>query len=122
MNSKSFKKFKKWHSFNTKTLTSIPDEAGVYLLKYYRKFGRLKGFSDILYIGKSTSGLKSRLSFYFKPGLTQYTSQRVSEFLKGHSGIQISFVKNSNPRALEKRLIKEYFKYHRELPPLNRSK
>lgn len=113
--------FKKWHPFNTKTLSKIPDKKGVYLLKQPKKFGRLNGISDILYIGKSTSGLKSRLSFYFKPGLTQYTSQRINKFLKQHKGIQIFFTTNSSPRELEKKLIQRYIKDHKELPPLNRS-
>lgn len=122
MSSTSLKKFSKWLPFVKNTLSAIPDKEGLYILRINRKIGRLKGNSDILYIGKSTSGLRSRLSCYFKPGKTQYTSKRVYSYLRKHVGIRIAFVIDGNPRKVERRLIQRYFRDHEELPPLNRAK
>lgn len=67
--------FSKWFKLDKNIVKKAPSEKGVYVIRRAtgKKFARLKGESDILYIGKSESakGLKQRFSHYIKPGRTQ---------------------------------------------------
>ncbi|MCK5580755.1 MAG: GIY-YIG nuclease family protein [Candidatus Omnitrophica bacterium] len=121
MNNKSLNNFSKSQFFSIDILPEIPTVPGTYVLIFPKCFGRLKGKSNILYIGKSSKSLRQRLKFYFKPGPTQHTSKRINKFLKENKEIKISFITNNNPRVLEKKLLQNYFKDHDEYPPLNRN-
>ena len=104
---------------------------GVYFFRLSENFGRLKGVSDILYIGKTENkkGLKRRFELYLKPGASQETNKRVNIFIrkyreKGMKGeIQVAWIKTGNFKAKEKenQLLDRYFQEHCELPPLNRN-
>lgn len=67
MDSKNLQKegFERWVSFNNLEPNNIPGKKGTYLFVLDSHFGRLKGKSDILYIGHS-GNLKQRLLKKYK--------------------------------------------------------
>lgn len=120
--------FNQWHSFSLGNrhllLRLAGNSLGAYVIRHKGgQFGRLRGNSDILYIGKSTgqNGMRARINSYFNPGPTQWTNQRIHSFLQREVPMEISFVITENPRQLESQLLQQYVKDHDELPPFNRS-
>jgi hypothetical protein len=86
-------------------------------------FGRLRGKSDIIYIGKTEgqNGIKGRLANYFrKPGKTQWTNQRIYNLVQRYNW-EVSWCLTEKPQDLERILLKKYEEEHDELPPLNRA-
>ena len=110
----------RWFPFTEEVLSQIPRSTGVYVLRTpnAKPFGRLRGYSDILYIGSSEASLKRRLRFYFHPGPTQRTSIRINRMLKTYEA-EVSWIQNEEPKTLETKLINTYFEEHDELPPFN---
>jgi len=107
-------------------LNNIPDRDGVYIIRSAEPFGRYRGQSDIVYVGSSagaTRGLKGRITFFFRPGPSQYTSKRIKALLDLAERLEISFriCTAMEARNLEKAIIKQYVEDHLELPPYNRS-
>lgn len=121
--------FVTWRSFSliqeNALLTVLPKQMGVYVIRDSKNFGRYQGESDIVYIGSTTSsrGLKRRIRFYFHPGQTQHTSQRIHKMLKHIHTLEISWIRSNageDARRIEKKLLNQYFTDHLELPPFNR--
>ena len=87
-------------------------------------FGRLKGCSDILYIGKTEQGLESRLKEY--KNHSGETNKRVRRALIKllESGYRVYiYAKETNDAGKEEeKLLKMYENDHLELPPLNRQR
>jgi hypothetical protein len=112
--------FENWFPFKEETLSRIPETTGVYIFRIPngKAFGRLKGNSDILYIGSSESSLRKRLRFYLQPGPRQLTNIRINKMLKKYS-VELSWIQNTKPKELETELISKYFGQHDELPPFN---
>ena len=130
MDSNSISKygFSQWGPFtlgNKKTLLQLtPAEPGVYVVRHSNgSFGRLRGSSDILYIGKSEArgGMRQRIRGYFNPGPSQWTNQRIHSFLQRQVAMELRVMPTRNPRQLESQLIEQYVADHDELPPFNRS-
>jgi hypothetical protein len=114
------KGFSIWRAFGKKSLEKVPNEIGVYV---FRKsgaqfFGRLKGDSDILYIGSTTKGLRNRLLQYLTPGPSQWTNIRLNEYAN-RNPVEFSFLANDEPKSFEYELLIKYMSEHEELPPLN---
>jgi len=111
-----------WHPFNLEQVLEIPSGNGVYVMRLSggRCFGRLKGNSDILYIGSSTckGGLKQRISHYLHPGPTQWTNLRINSYLPKYQ-MEIAWFVCNEPINLENRLLRRYLDDHDELPPFN---
>ena len=121
--------FVTWRSFSliqeNALLTVLPKQMGVYVIRDSKNFGRYKGESDIVYIGSTISsrGLKRRIRFYFHPGQTQHTSQRIHNLLRRIHTLEISWIcyqSGVDARNLEKKLLNQYHSDHHELPPFNR--
>jgi len=116
------KDFGSWVSFNSQNVREIPQVIGVYVLRQAdgKLVGRLRGESDILYIGSTTSqgGLRQRLMQYFHPGPTQWTNQRISSFLEKYT-MDVAWCPSSEPINLEHDLLRKYLADHDELPPFN---
>lgn len=119
--------FSVWHPFQLTDKESIlkmaTTDMGVYVIRRKGdRFGRLRGRSDILYIGKTEArkGMNARIGAYFNPGPTQWTNQRINLFLKRREPMEISFVIMRSPGRLESQLLAQYLAEHDELPPLNR--
>ena len=130
MNSKGLSKYGliNWLSFDLDKFEhfreQLPKKCGVYVFRYYCSFRRLRGKSDILYIGSSIGemGLRVRFRSYAKPGVTQETSKRINRLLKRYPKTQIAFVTKGKKdwRKFESSLLEIYASDHDELPPWNR--
>ena len=111
-----------WQPFSQQSIQKAPRQSGVYIIRMGdgQCFGRLKGASDILYIGssKAKGGLRQRLMHYFHPGPTQFTNIRINEFMKRYQ-TEIAWLMADEPVSLEHDLLRQYLKDHDEFPPLN---
>lgn len=115
-------KFSEWKNFNKDNIEKAPSKQGVYILRKNggQSFGRLKGKSDLLYIGstEANNGLKQRLKQYLNPGPTQWTNLRINKLLKKYN-VEVSWCLSNEPRNLEHQLLNRYLNEHDELPPFN---
>jgi len=113
-----------WHPFNEDTVKNAPKQKGIYVLRMAngRYICRLRGKSDILYIGstESKSGLRGRLRGYLHPGPSQLTNRRIHEFSKKYE-MEIAWYPYQEADNMELRLLQQYLEDHDELPPLNRT-
>ena len=103
---------------------------GVYAFRLKKSFGRLRGTSDILYIGMCNQnaevnrrpGLWHRLNNYRQNlGGGSKRLKDVERLFGGKSCIQYSYVPCDSPREVERALLANYYEKHLEIPPLNRS-
>ena len=124
MNSKQLRQkgFSQWFPFTGHGVGKVPRQSGVYVLRKAQGvlFGRLRGESDILYIGSTQArgGLKQRLRQYLHPGPTQWTNLRIHELAK-KCEMEVGWCQCDEPRNIEHQLLQQYLQEHDELPPLN---
>jgi hypothetical protein len=115
----------KWYPFAKIAADSAPSETGTYFLRMAGglHFGRLKGSSDILYIGSTEGrdGLKGRLSDHLHPAKEDWTSQRIKS-LSAMYKIEVAWSQNDSPRHLELLSLRQCLTENLELPPLNHSR
>jgi len=111
-----------WYPFNEESVKSAPKQYGIYIFRMAqgKRLGRLKGESDIFYIGSTEGkhGLRGRLQQYLRPGRTQWTNKRIHEMAKKY-GMEIAWCLCGEASNLEHQLLHRYFEDHDELPPLN---
>ncbi|MHA1410264.1 MAG: hypothetical protein ACTSQY_08185 [Candidatus Odinarchaeia archaeon] len=116
--------FVNWYPFNRQTIKNAPAMNGVYVIRMFdgQSFGRVKGESDIVYIGKAKrkNGLKVRVADYFRKSSRTTTEFRINRFANKFD-LDISWQICQKPEDLEMTLLKRYEEEHYELPPLNRS-
>jgi hypothetical protein len=112
----------KWHPFNKETVKDAPVQHGIYIFRIAqsKRFGRLKGESDILYIGstKCNRGLRGRLEQYFTPAHSQLTNIRIHAMAKKYD-MEVAWYPYTEAGNLEHQLLRRYIGDHDELPPLN---
>ncbi|MFH0972827.1 MAG: hypothetical protein V1768_02430 [Patescibacteria group bacterium] len=113
---------------NLSFIKKVPNESGVYIIFANREIQRLKGKSNIIYIGKSEA-LRDRLKDlfmyllpygaydYFRPHTARTAMMKILK--ETNLKLTISYIKKSNPREFESRLIVKYCNSHIEPPPLN---
>lgn len=125
--------FKTWLPFNVDSeayvLARVPNEPGVYAIRRRETFARVRGASDLLYIGSATaagnpyqSGLRLRLRQYFHPGPTQRTNMRLKALIAGSKEYEIGYAvvpSKAIATELEADLIERYEKEHGERPREN---
>lgn len=103
--------------FSKEELQSVPTKPGVYFIFTNKYFSRLKGKTNIIYIGKATN-LYKRLMRPRK-ALPRFTTLRAN----GH--ILKFYIKTTNSIAQARKQevveLKKFEKQHLELPSLNRS-
>ena len=124
MNSKELEKygFREWINFSDVSKSKIPESPGVYILRLYKQFRRLNGYSDILYIG-STANLRRRIYRNYIKSQGGLTTQRIHRYLfsKGYlDKVEISWIISEKYKETETLLLKNYEDEHHELPPWNR--
>ncbi len=116
------KNFSEWHPFNEQYLKKAPERHGIYVIRKSEGqcFGRLRGKSDILYIGSTEAkgGLRQRLRQYLHPGPTQWTNKRINKLLIKYK-MEVAWCTCNESGNLEHQLLREYLTEHDELPPLN---
>jgi hypothetical protein len=111
-----------WYPFNEESLKSVPKQYGIYIFRMAQGkcFRRLKGESDIFYIGSAEGnrGLRGRLQQYLRPGPTEWTNKRIHVTAKKYD-MEITWCVCGEASNLELQLLRRYFEDHDELPPLN---
>jgi hypothetical protein len=110
---------------NKSTLSGIPKQSGVYRIVSREPFGRLRGQSNIIYIGcscKGTEGLWLEIGNLLNPQRQHfYTLEAVRK-----PGLQLEYEYVTTPaeqaKDIEYHLLDRYESEHFELPPANRAK
>jgi len=100
----------------------IPKEPGVYVFKLNRYLEKVKGKSDILYIGSSKNLQKRIINNYLK-GNGGLTTKRIHNYLIKRNYInfvEVGWEITKNYKNLEKKLRNKFDKDHDQLPPWNR--
>jgi hypothetical protein len=120
--------FQFWGKFNglsrSTLLSRVPKKFGVYILRKTTVVRRVRGESDIIYIGSACNqnGLQGRLRQYFSPGPTQRTNKRILALVTDSEEYEIGWCElaaKSDAVGLEQRLLERYFENHGERPPQN---
>jgi hypothetical protein len=120
--------FSEWQLFNRQAkkvlLRQVPKSFGVYAIRRGTQFSRVRGSSDILYIGSATNqaGLHIRLRQYFSPGPTQRTNKRILALVAESGSYQVAWLLADTipkAKALEQEILEGYWQEHGELPPEN---
>jgi len=106
-------------------LSGIPKESGVYRIVTSEPFGRLRGQSNIIYIGCSSrggQGLWLEIGNLLNPQRQHFYTL---EPIRG-AGLQLEYEYVTTPDEeagdIEYHLLDRYEREHLELPPANRSK
>jgi hypothetical protein len=93
------------------------DKGVVYFFISQKPIPRVKGQSNILYIGKTNKTLNQR---YFRYA-TKLASNRSGDFYKyiinNFGGVSLGYIKTANPKATEAHYFKEYRDFFLEYPP-----
>ena len=96
-------------------------ESIVYVWHTEAEFYRMKGKSNILYIGKTVNSLRDR--YRNKNSLEiekEYFSVYYKYAVEAYGPIKIGIINSEEPELDEKKLLLEYRDKHKELTPLNR--
>lgn len=101
--------------FTKDEVIKVPSSPGVYFVLCDKEFARLKGKTNILYIGKATN-LAKRLT-------TRRNALPRFMLLRKH-GFKLTFIYKTTAtkeqaRILEVKHLRKYESSHLELPPLN---
>ena len=115
--------FSRWQAFNDQIIGATPSEKGVYMLRRPRgeKVRRLRGESDVLFIGSTKQHIRKRLAEVLRAKEDEGHDFYVKEMAKKYSA-EISWETNDNPKDSEAYLLGRYLEDHDELPPLNAQK
>ena len=89
----------------------------VYILKTERPIPRIKGESEILYIGETKHDVWSR---YCAEEDTNEFWSVYSHSIDNYGAIYMDVYQTSNNKKTEKIFLKQYYQSHLELPPINR--
>lgn len=120
--SDSTMQFSEWYPFDKEGIANAPQQKGVYVIRKAngQLFDRIRGKSDILYIGSTEGkgGLKKRLQGYFQHS-AKGTNLRVQEIAAKYK-MEIAWCVCDKPYNFETNLNQQYQKDHDQLPPLNR--
>ncbi len=92
----------------------------IYVSYIDKPIKRLKGESNILYIGQTIQGLAKRNLYYAKKESEGGNWQRYEFIFSQCLAIKILFAEVNDPKSLEKEFLKAYFTEHLEIPPMNR--
>lgn len=120
--------FVAWMAFNrlgkAELLRKVPSQFGVYVVRATKEIKRIRGESDIVYIGSACNQnhLRGRISQYFSPGPTQITNRRMLTLIGESTEFEIGWLAvaiKSRAVGLEQEFLERYFTDHGERPPQN---
>jgi hypothetical protein len=118
MTSKDLSEYSDWQEWNSEAVRKAPNLPGVYVFRLGEGFGRLKGSSDLVYIGCTTSAdgtIQRRLSDHLRVGRFRDV-QKV-----GKLGVCWKKLTTAEEASKEEaKLLRTYVSDHIELPPINR--
>jgi hypothetical protein len=129
MDSSSIEGFSTWNEWGSRVAIQVPAKPGVYIFRLApsQRIRRLKGFSDLVYMGATKKGkrtLRDRLEDHLRPRVDMrdlgYQLERV---IKEVGPLQVAWKpldEHFDARWLERRLLTQYQDDHLEFPPLNR--
>ncbi|EGR7978121.1 hypothetical protein M2H39_21625 [Vibrio vulnificus] len=89
----------------------------VYFFRSVDPVPRLKGTSDILYIGKTKQSLKARYYQYAKHLANGASGCFYSYIINNYGGLRLGYISVDNPNEMEKCYFKEYRATYLETPP-----
>lgn len=110
-------------------IKNIPNNSGIYIIYSDFLFPRLRGETDILYIGKGNK-LRERLMTFPKgfvaiqQGKTYRGRKGIPRFWRlkeAGANLLFSYELSSEPEKKEQEALEVYERDHLELPPFNRS-
>ncbi len=98
------------------------DNAGIVYIWYTEaQIQRLKGTSNIIYIGQTKNSFYTRHYRYAAVEGSLSNWERYEHIIKTFGPIRVAIKVVSEPREREAELIRKYFEQHLELPPVNAS-
>jgi|SRR3990167_10844284 len=103
--------------FNKEELKSVPHKPGVYFVFINKHFSRLKGRTNIIYIGKATNLYKRLIRP--RKALPRFATLRVNGFVLKFRLKTTKTIAEARQREIIE--LKKFEKQHLELPSLNRS-
>lgn len=89
----------------------------VYVLKTESPIPRLKGSSNILYIGETKHDVWSR--YYVEDDTNEFWPV-YSHCISDYGPISVDVYSSSNHKMTERNFLRQYYEAHKELPPMNR--
>ena len=114
--------FSDWMLFTKELIPNLPNAKGSYVFRTVggNRISRIKGESDILYIGSTLKkrGIRKRLGLYFNPSKKSSTDNRINSYLWKNQ-MEVSYIIEAQPGNIEHQLLNQYQNEHSELPPFN---
>jgi len=117
----------KGNRITVKNIERVPKKLrGVYIIKQNKAFRRIKGESDIIYIGqgKVQDRLWAITGCFFKEGKNWHHTAKEEIYRlirEENKRLKFAFYITKKCKMLEDKFLKKYEKDHIELPPLNKS-
>jgi hypothetical protein len=119
MNSADLTGFSSWCKWDRKVVSQAPQHPGVYAFRLAagKSFGRFRGDSDVVYIGRSRT-VSGRLCAHLSSGAD--IARRLRDHGKGEFEVAWKTVSSDQEAKLEEAvLLFLYYRDHGELPPDN---
>ena len=102
-------------------LLSSPEASNVkgivYFFRSVQPVPRLRGESDILYIGKTTQTIKARYFQYAKHLASGSNGSFYRYIIDNYGGLRLGYIPVDNPKEMEKSYFKTYRSTYLENPP-----
>ncbi|MEF1175253.1 hypothetical protein [Vibrio sinaloensis] len=89
----------------------------IYFFRSVRPVPRLRGESDILYIGKTKQSIKGRYFHYARHLATGSSGCFYRYIIKNYGGLRLGYIVVDNPNEMEKYYFNEYRSVYLENPP-----
>ena len=93
------------------------DKGIVYFFKSQKPVPRVKGESDILYIGKTKQSLNKRYFRYSDKLASNRSGKFYRYIIENYGGISLGYIKVDDPKNSEAKFFKEYCNTYLEYPP-----
>jgi len=119
------------HQRNKELILRLPKEKGVYVIRVGKPIPRIKGESDIIYIGQGVirRRIQALLRSYLPPPFWDYmnkhTARELFERVTTELNLQSEFsyvLRGQKSKELESQLLTDYCLSHIEPPPLNNTR
>jgi hypothetical protein len=109
------------YSLTKEEIDKVKEEAGIYTIYCSVAFQRLRGQTDILYIGKAEGKTLRRRIMSVITGKGREAWPRFQRLQDAGFNLSFSYEPCLNPKEREREELIEYENKHLELPPLNHS-
>ncbi len=112
----------------------IPCQHGVYIIRAPAPLARVRGSSDVVYVGQSGGGKRGGKQgigpgngepgrLFNTRGSDEVVREKIESLFNGQRfSLECAFVEQDDPESIEERLLRAYFEDHYELPPANHNK